>query len=261
MANVLLDLNNLTRHFEGLRAVDDVSFIVEEGQIAAVIGPNGAGKTTLFNLVSGFLRPQAGGIRLGDVDITNCAPHRIAALGLVRTFQLVRLFPEMTVLGNVLAGFHLHTRGGLGAAIVRLPGIREQERRIEREAVEILDFIGLADHADRKAGHLTYGQQRLLEIARGFAARPRLFLLDEPAAGLNPAETEALGNLIRAIRSRGVTVLFIEHDMNVVMTTAEKVIVLDFGRKIAEGTPEAVQCNPAVLEAYLGGVDAEPSHV
>jgi branched-chain amino acid transport system ATP-binding protein len=257
----LLEITGLTRTFGGLRAVDDVSFTVEKGQVAAVIGPNGAGKTTLFNLVTGFLQPDAGTVRLDGRDIVGKAPHRIASLGLVRTFQLVRLFPELTAIENVAAGFHLHSRGGLFDAIVRPPAIRAQERQIAERAAELLDFVGLAGCADIVARHLTYGQQRLLEVARGLAAGPKIFLLDEPAAGLNPAEVAKLALLIRAIRDHGITVLFIEHDMSIVMGTAESVVVLDFGRRIAAGAPEAVQRDPAVLDAYLGGVSAGAGHV
>jgi branched-chain amino acid transport system ATP-binding protein len=248
----LLAVEGMTRSFGGLRAVTDVSFGVSEGAIAALIGPNGAGKTTLFNLVSGFLRPDRGRARLAGEDITGRSPQQIAARGLVRTFQRVHLFAEMTALENVLAGLHLHTRGGLAAALLRPPATRAQSARAQGTAEALLARVGLAARARDLAGTLPFGEQRLLEIARALAARPRVLLLDEPAAGLNPAETDRLGALLGRIRDEGVTVLFVEHDMNLVMGIADRVVVLDFGEKIAEGTPEEIQRHPRVLEAYLG---------
>jgi branched-chain amino acid transport system ATP-binding protein len=248
----LLAVSGLTRYFGGVHAIDDVSFDISEGEIAAIIGPNGAGKTTLFNLISGFLEPDSGNMSFRGRRLTGHKPHQIAAQGLVRTFQLVRLFSEQTALDNVITGFHLRTKGGLWDAIVRGRGAVRQELDIARKAGELLDFVGLGSSISTLAAHLTYGQQRLLEIARALAAQPSLLLLDEPAAGLNAAETQALANLVRAIRDQGVTILFIEHDMNIVMGVADKVIVLDFGRKIAEGSPKEVQSAPAVLAAYLG---------
>jgi branched-chain amino acid transport system ATP-binding protein len=248
----LLDLEAMTRNFGGLRAVAGVSFGVRAGEISALIGPNGAGKTTLFNLVSGFLRPHGGRVRLAGEDITARAPQHIAARGLVRTFQRVHLFADMTALENVLVGLHLHTRGGLAAALLRPPATRAQSARARAAADALLARVGLAARGHDVAGTLAFGEQRLLEIARALAARPRLLLLDEPAAGLNPAETERLGTLLRDIRDEGVTVLFVEHDMNLVMGIADTVVVLDFGEKIAEGTPDEIQRHPRVLEAYLG---------
>jgi branched-chain amino acid transport system ATP-binding protein len=248
----LLELQNVTQRFGGLVAVDDVTASIAQGGVTAVIGPNGAGKTTLFNAISGFRTPSAGRIVFGGVDITGMAPERIATVGLVRTFQLVQLFGELTAMENVKVGCHLHTRGDLLAAILRSPATRRSERQVEADARKLLDFVGLTDVADVAASSLPYGQQRLLEIARALAAQPKLLLLDEPAAGLNSGETARLSATIREIAARGTTVLLIEHDMKLVMSTADRVIVLDFGRKIAEGTPDEVRANPAVIAAYLG---------
>jgi branched-chain amino acid transport system ATP-binding protein len=258
-ASPLLRVSGLAKRFGGLAALEDVSLEVPRGAITAVIGPNGAGKTTLFSLISGGLKPSAGEIFLEDRPITGLRPDRVAARGLVRSFQLVRLFHRMTALENVVVGCHLHTRGELVAALVRPRWYRAQEQRVAAEAQELLAFVGLAEHAGKPAANLTYGQQRLLEIARALAAHPKMLLLDEPAAGLNPTETAVLAELIRAVRARGVTVLFIEHDVGLVMGVADEVHVLDFGRRIASGAPEAVRQDAAVLAAYLGDVVARPS--
>jgi branched-chain amino acid transport system ATP-binding protein len=245
----LLDVEELSKSFGGLQALDGVSFTVAERSITALIGPNGAGKTTLFNLVSGFLPPSAGRVRLGGTDVTGLPPHSRAAAGIVRTFQLVKLFTELSVVENVLVGAHTRSTGGLWAALVRP---RRREAPLVERARALLDRVGLADVARRRAGALTYGQQRLLEIARALAASPRLLLLDEPAAGLNREETARLAELLRSLRDEGLTVLVIEHDTAFVMSLAEKIVVLDFGRLIAQGPPAEVQRHPAVLEAYLG---------
>jgi branched-chain amino acid transport system ATP-binding protein len=248
----MLSLQGVTRRFGGLIAVDAIDLGVAPGGVTAVIGPNGAGKTTLFNMISGFQTPNAGRIVFAGRDITGHPPEAIAAAGLVRTFQLVQLFGNLSVLENIKVGCHLHTAGGLWSALLRTSRMRQAEREVEAQARELLDFVGLDASADAEASALPYGQQRLLEIARALAARPSLLLLDEPAAGLSPDETKRLSAAIRSIAERGTTVLLIEHDMQLVMNTADTVAVLDFGRKIAEGTPAAVRMNPAVVDAYLG---------
>jgi branched-chain amino acid transport system ATP-binding protein len=252
----LLSLNGITRRFGGLLAVDAVDLVVAKGGVTAVIGPNGAGKTTLFNIISGFQTPNAGRIVFDGTDITGHSPEAIAAAGVVRTFQLVQLFQNLTVLENVKVGAHLRTTGGFWSALLRLPPTRAAERAVETRAHELLAFVGLDVAADEEANALAYGQQRLLEIARALAAGPRLLLLDEPAAGLSAQETRRLATAIRTIADRGTPVLLIEHDMKLVMNTADTVAVLDFGRKIAEGPPDAVRKNSAVIAAYLGTADA-----
>jgi len=252
----LLSLNGITRRFGGLIAVDGVDLAVAKGGVTAVIGPNGAGKTTLFNIISGFQAPNAGRIVFDGIDITGHPPEAIAAAGVVRTFQLVQLFQNLSVLENVKVGSHLHTTGGLWSAVLRLPRTRAAERALEARARELLAFVGLDAEADEEANALAYGQQRLLEIARSLAAGPRLLLLDEPAAGLSVEETRRLAAAIRTIAERGTTVLLIEHDMKLVMNTADTVAVLDFGRKIAEGPPETVREDAAVIAAYLGTAGA-----
>jgi branched-chain amino acid transport system ATP-binding protein len=252
----ILSLQSLTRRFGGLVAVDAVELEVQAGGVTAVIGPNGAGKTTLFNLVSGFQIPDAGRIVFAGEDITGRPPEAIAAAGLIRTFQLVQLFQNLSVLENIQVGCHLHTAGGVWSALLRSRRTRETERTVEARARELLSFVGLDAAAETEASALPYGQQRLLEIARSLAARPRLLLLDEPAAGLSVDETRRLSGVIRDIAARGATVLLIEHDMKLVMNTADRIAVLDFGRKIAEGAPAAVREDPAVVAAYLGGVHA-----
>jgi branched-chain amino acid transport system ATP-binding protein len=248
----LLSLQGVTRRFGGLVAVDAIDLEVANGGVTAVIGPNGAGKTTLFNLISGFQTPNAGRIVFADEDITARPPEAIAAAGLVRTFQLVQLFQHLSVLENIQVGCHLHTEGGVLSALLRSRRTREAEREVEARARELLGFVGLEAAVEAEASALAYGQQRLLEIARSLAARPRLLLLDEPAAGLSAEETKRLAAAIRAIAESGTTVLLIEHDMKLVMNTADTIVVLDFGRKIAEGPPAAVRESPAVIAAYLG---------
>jgi branched-chain amino acid transport system ATP-binding protein len=252
-----LRLEGVTRRFGGLVAVDNVSFDVSAEGVTAVIGPNGAGKTTLFSLISGFLPPSAGKITFDGQDITGHAPQTIAARGLVRTFQLVKLFEDLSVLDNVKVGCHLHGKAGLFSALLRPASARREEAQVEARARDLLAFTGLAALADEPASALPYGRQRMLELARAMAAGPKLILLDEPAAGLNAEESAALSRIIRRIADDGTTVLLIEHDMTLVMNTADRVVVVDFGSKIAQGTPAQVRADPAVIAAYLGA--PEPS--
>ncbi len=248
----LLQLEGVGRRFAGLAALEGVDLAVAQGGIHAVIGPNGAGKTTLFNLISGLFPPSAGRIRFAGRDVTRMAAHRRARLGLARTFQNIRLFDEMSLLENVLTGLHPGLAASLSSVVLRLPGFRREERDAVARARGALDFVGLADRAGAPAGSLAYGDQRRLEIARAIAPGPALLLLDEPAAGMNPAETAALALLVRRIRARGITVLLIEHHVGFVMELSERVTVLNFGRRIFEGPPAEVRAAPAVVEAYLG---------
>ncbi len=239
-------------------ALMEVSLQVRPGQIKGLIGPNGAGKTTLFNLITGVLRPTAGDIRLDGRSIVGLPPYRIAALGIARTFQNIQLFPGMTVLEHVLVGDHRHGRSGLLEAILRTSRMRREEAAARDRAWAILERVGLTEWADRPAESLPLGLQRIVEIARALAAAPRLLLLDEPGAGLNPFEKARLAELIRSLHREGITVLLVEHDMNFVMELADEIAVLDYGRLIAEGSPEAIRQDPRVIAAYLGEEDAVP---
>jgi len=250
--SALLETKDLCRYFGGVQAIQGLDLQVQPGLIQSVIGPNGAGKTTLFNVVSGILPPTSGKVFFDGSSIGALAPHRIAARGVTRTFQNLQLFSDMTVLENVMVGMHLNSKGGFVASAFKLPLVWREERRIRDESMEILAFTGLEGHAARVAGSLPFGRQRVLEIARALGAAPRLLMLDEPAAGLNNRETSDLSELIGRIRERGITILLVEHDMDLVMAISDHVTVIDQGRKIAEGDPDQVRNDEKVLKAYLG---------
>ena len=255
MTMALLSVRGVTKKFGGLLANDSISFDVEDGALFAVIGPNGAGKTTLFNMISGTFPPTSGDVLFDGASITRLPQAVVAGQGLIRTYQLVQLFKDMTVAENVMVGFHRVSKGGIVAGLLRAGWTRRQEEDLTRRTREILDFVGLARRADVLADQLPYGEQRLLEVARALAAEPRLLLLDEPAAGLNTEETDALARVIQRVNARGVTIILIEHDMGLVMRLAQRMVVLDFGRKIAEGTPDEIRAHPDVIAAYLGGTE------
>ncbi len=250
--SALLSVERLERAFGGVRAVDGASFEVRAGEVHGLIGPNGAGKTTAINLISGLLRPTGGAIVLDGRPIHALRPHRVAALGIARTFQNIRLFPELTALDNVIVGEHLVRRASLGARLLMLPASREEERRARDRARALLERVGLADRFDERARNLSYGEQRRVEIARALAREPRLVLLDEPTAGMNPAEVHAVAALIRKVAHEGHSVLLIEHNVRLVMDVCDRITVLNFGRVIAEGSPDHVTQDPAVIAAYLG---------
>ena len=248
----LLSLSDVRKSFGGLSAVDDVSFSVNEGEIAGLIGPNGAGKTTLFNIVTSIYPPSGGRVLFRGEDIAGRKPHDVTRKGIGRTFQNIRLFPKMTARENVMVGRHARSRAGIWRSVLRTGIQRAEEGRIREKTDELLAFMGLAGYEESPAGKMPYGHQRRLEIARALAAEPRLLLLDEPAAGMNESETREIHRLILAIRALGVTILLIEHDMSLVMSVCDRLVVLNFGQKIAEGTPEEIRINPEVVEAYLG---------
>jgi branched-chain amino acid transport system ATP-binding protein len=248
----LLAVSHLGKKFGGLQAVSEVSFAVERGMIKAVIGPNGAGKTTLFNLITGSLTPTSGSVLLDGRDITGRKPHQIASFGVARTFQNIKLFPGMTVLENVMIGRHIRSNGGFVASMLHLPWVLAEDRQIRQAALERLEMLGIAELAEVEATSLAFGQQRAVELARALAMEPELLLLDEPAAGLNIYETAEVGRLISSMRQLGITVLLVEHDMSLVMDISDEIVVLSFGRKIAEDVPEAIQRNEEVIKVYLG---------
>lgn len=249
----ILNLDSITIKFGGLTAVKDFKLILLPGELVGLIGPNGAGKTTVFNMITGIYAPSTNRIYFQNRDITGMKPDKIAKLGIARTFQNIRLMENLTVLDNVMIGFHLHLKSNLASAIFKFPGYVQEEENIYQKSIELLEKVGLAECKMEKAGSLPYGQQRKLEIIRALATRPKLLLLDEPAAGMNPQETKELMRFIQQIReSFDLTILLIEHDMRVVMGICERILVLNYGETIAEGNPVAIQHNPEVIKAYLG---------
>lgn len=255
-SDILIETSGVTRRFGGLVAVDDVATVVRRGQMKALIGPNGAGKSTLLNLLTGVLPVSSGDIRINGSSIIGKSCFEVASMGLARTFQNVRLFENMTVLENVMVGCHNWTKQGIFSGALRLPGHRIEERKIASESMTQLERVGLADEANLPAGSLPFGKQRMLEIARGLAGRPSVMMLDEPASGLSTRETMELADILRQIVADGMTVILVDHDMQFIMDISDEVMVLDQGRKIAEGTPSEIQNDQCVIAAYLG-VEAE----
>lgn len=252
MAETVLSIEHVAVHFGGLVAISDMNFYVNKGEIVSLIGPNGAGKTTAFNVMTGFLTPTKGAVKYCGEDLKGKKPHEIADLGLIRTFQRTSVFPNDTVYDNVLMGLHRQGKVGLVEAILGLPRARASEKAQRERAAELVRWIGLDARANDLAGSLSYGEQRLVGVALALAAQPKMLLLDEPVSGMNASETHTFVQLIRNIRDRGVTILLVEHDMPMVMSVSDRIVVLNYGRIIAEGPPETIRNDPAVIEAYLG---------
>ncbi|HUH40834.1 MAG TPA: ABC transporter ATP-binding protein [Castellaniella sp.] len=249
----LLEVTDLSIHFGNVRAVQNVNFSVEEGIVYSVIGPNGAGKTTLFNLITGIYQPTTGSIRLDGQDIQGHSPSELAARGVARTFQNLQIWMNMSALENVMVGAHLRLDRGMFKAIVRWPSLRARDHALRDEAAGLMDFVGLGDYVGARADSMPYGALKRLEVARALAMKPRMIFLDEPAAGLNPKETQDVDALVRKIAASGITVVLVEHDMKMVMNLSDRILVLDYGKRLAEGTGVEVRQNPEVIAAYLGG--------